>query len=412
MPKESKSEKLMKSLKIEKVEGNSSVVVPQKKSLNQIMNKLNNKNGEGKNKVTLASAKETFVRVPTGVLALDHALKGGFVKGRVHFLAGKESSYKSTICLRTIAEIQKNGGTAAWIDGEAAFDPSWAQINGVDLDKLLVLEPQTAEEAYNNMTFCILEGIDIVVLDSLNSLAVKKEMFSDEQGTEAGDISRVVMGNAQKLTSLFFRTNVMRIAKAKTCFLVIGQIRASLSANPHQNPETVTGGFAIRFYSSISIETRAMTGKTNAIVDANDDVIGKKFEFKITKNKTGKADKKVEFTTYGNLVDNYTAMLQIGLEDEFIQKPNNKTYICNGKSYNGKAAMIEALVTNSDNCYTWCEQQMREKMGANIYYPNPFEKAQEIAAAKAINIHEDENQVLLTDEEISALPPEDDNEEE
>lgn len=405
MAKISKTEKLLQTLNVEKVDG---VEAPKQKTLAQMMNKFNNKKGDNLNKASLGSTKENVSRIPTNILALDYKLRGGIPRGRITFLAGKESSLKSTVCLRTIASVQKVGGLACYVDAERTFDPEWAKLHGVDLEKLVLLEPKTAEEAYNDMTYWILEGIDVVVLDSLNALAPRKEVFADEKGTEAANIEINAMGVAPKMMSQWLRTNTPRIHAAQTAFMVIGQIRSNLNAGPYGNPDTITGGQAIRFYSTILLETRQLTGKTNEIRDENDNVIGKPFEYKVSKNKLGKADSKIQFNVYGPTIDNYTSMLSVCLEEEIIQKPNNKTYICDGVSYNGKGAMIEALVNQSTGAYSYCEEKLREKMGSNIYYPNPYQKAQDIAAAKALPIHTDENGVLLTDEEISQLQEEPD----
>jgi recombination protein RecA len=396
MAKKSASDKLIEKIELENAE-------PQKKSLSQIAAKLNTKNGTNSAKAEIASKKKGLVRIPTGILPLDYALRGGFPRGRVVLLGGRESSWKSTICLRTIAQVQKLGGTAAYIDAERTFDPDWAVAQGVILEQLLILEPETAEQAYNNMTTVILEGIDVVVLDSLNTLSVKKEMWEDDKGSEVATIEKEAMGIAQRKTSQFLRNNLGRISKAKTLLMVIAQIRDSLAIGPYGNPEVVVGGHAIKFASSITLATRQMTAKDKIYRDNENNIVGKTFSFKVDKNKTGREGIEDEFIAYGSTLDNYTSMLKIGLKEGFIQRPNNKTYICNGKNFNGKAAMLEGLVDDSTGLYDFCEKMLFSIMGTKVYAYNPYEKKQEIEDAAAIEINEDDEGTLIPDEELDKM---------
>ena len=339
--------------------------------------------------------------IPTGVLSLDYRLKGGMPRGRIVLLSGAESSFKSTICLRTIAQAQKISKevNCVYLDVERSFSPAWAEAHGVDLERLLVLKPETAEEAYNNLTTCVMEGVDVLVLDSLNTLAVKKEMFADDKGVEAAGIETEAMGVAQRKTSQWLRNNVGRIAKSKTLFMVITQLRDNLSAGLYGPKSTSVGGRAIRFYSSLSIDTRQLLGSTNEIKDENDEIVGKQYEFKFSKNKVGRDGLVDQFTAYGSMIDNYSAMLKIGLKEGFIERPNLKTYVINGIKYNGKNATLEALFDETTKAYEFCEKKLRETMGSNIYQYNPYKKAIEIADAKAVNVNEDEDGILIPEDE-------------
>jgi len=402
--KKTASEKL-----VQKVEMDS--LAPVKKTLSQIANKLNSKLGVNGNKVELASKKKGIVLIPSGILSLDYRLRGGFPRGRVVLLAGAESSWKSTICLRTIAEAQKLGGTAAYVDAERTFDPKWAKAHGVDLEQLLILEPETAEQAYNQMTTCVLEGIDVVVLDSLNTLSVRKEMYADDKGVEAAGIETEAMGVAQRKISQWLRNNLGRMAKAGTLLLVITQLRDNLNAGMYGNPNTVTGGRAIKFASSLTLATRQLLGKTNEIRDENDEIVGSQYEFKFDKNKLGRAGISDQFIAYGPMLDNYNSIMKIGIKEGFIQRPNNLTYEVNGVKYKGKQAMLEALVDPSTGIYALCEKLLREKMGSAIYQYNPYEKAQEIQEALAIPVNEDDDGVLFSDEELERIADEANKEE-
>jgi recombination protein RecA len=380
------SEKLVKKVEMDSI-------TPAKKTLSQIANKINSKLGANGSKAELGSKKKGLVLIPSGVLPLDYRL----------LLAGAESSWKSTICLRTIAQAQKAGGTAAYIDAERTFDPKWAKAHGVDLDQLLIIEPETAEQAYNNMTTCILEGIDVVVLDSLNTLSVKKEIYADDKGVEAAGIETEAMGVAARKTSQWLRNNLGRMSKSGTLLLVITQLRDNLNAGMYGNPNTVTGGRAIKFASSITLATRQLLGKTNEIRDENDEIVGKKFEFKVDKNKTGRDGVSDQFDAYGSMLDNYNSMMKIGVKEGFISRPNNKTYVVNGVSYNGKNNMLEALVDENTGVYAFCEKALREIMGSTIYQYDPYAKSKEIEEALAVEINDDDDGVLIPDEELEAL---------
>lgn len=391
MAKKSPSEKLITKIDME-------VIEPKKKTLAQIANKLNSKISTNGNKVQLASQKEVLELIPSGILSLDYRLRGGFPRGRIVLLAGAESSWKSTMCLRTIAQVQKLGGTAAYIDAERTFARDWAEAQGVDLEQLLIVEPETAEQAYNQMSQLILDGVDVVVLDSLNTLSVKKEMYADDKGVEAAAIEIEAMGIAQRKTSQWLRNNLGRISKAKTLVLVIAQLRDNLSAGMYGNPNTITGGRAIKYASSITLATRQLLGKTNEIRDENDDIVGKQYEFKIDKNKTGREGMTDQFIAYGAILDNWGSMLKIGLKEGFIQRSSKKTYVVNGVSYNGKGAVLEALVSNA-SVYEYCEKALQVILGSTIYQYNPYEKAKEVEEALAVPVNEDDDGILIPDDD-------------
>jgi recombination protein RecA len=392
--KKTPSEKLVQKVEMD-------AIVPAKKSLAQIANKINSKK-KYNGKVELASKKEAIVRIPTGILALDYILKGGFPRGRINLLAGGESSWKSTICLRTIAEVQKLGGRAAYFDVERTFDPVWAGAHGVDLDQLLVLEPETAEEAYNQMTEIILSDVDVVVLDSLNTLSVKKEMFADDKGMEAAGNETEAMGVAQRKISQWIRNNTGRIAKSKTCMLVISQLRDNINAGMYGNPNVVVGGRAIKFAASVTLATRQLLGKTNEVRDEESgEIVGKSYECKIEKNKTGRADITAQFTAYGEFLDNMDTMLNVGVKEGIIQKPNNKTYVINGVTYNGKGKAKTALCDK--DIYNSCYNELIKHMGTTLYKYNPYEKQAALEAAAAIPINENDDGEIIPDESLENL---------
>lgn len=399
MPKKS-SDKLIQSIEMTEI-------IPMKKSLAQLRNKINKKSVNG-NKAVMASDKNKIIRIPSGILEIDNALGGGFAVGRIVLLAGGESSYKSTICLRTIVEVQKRGGTAAWVDAERAFNKDWAIAQGVDLEQLLILEPETAEEAYNLMTDCILEGVDILVLDSLNTLVVRKEMFADEKGLEAASIEKNAMGVPQKLASQWFRTAMGRIDKAGTLMLVISQMRDNLNAGMYGNPNVIVGGRAVKFAASMILMTRIVGGKDGRIMDKGDKQIGQKYEVKVEKSRFGGANKVAEFTAYGAMIDNFSSMLKIGMDRGFIERIGTKTYICREKNYNGKGAMMQALHDDQE-LFTWCMNKVQEAMDVSIFSFNPYSKDDVDAKAEALIAAKEH---IQTDEDGIMTPEEDDDSEE
>ena len=391
------SQKLIKKISVEEIDPN--IELPKKKSLAQIAAKINARHKGSTEKIQLGTQQASLERIPTGILEVDYKLKGGFVRGRFALLAGGESSWKSSTCLKTISEVQKLGGTAAYIDGERSFDPDYAKALGVDLTQLLVVKPDTAEQTYNDMTQLILEGIDVIVLDSLNILSPKKEMYSDEQGVVAEDIEKEVMGVAQRKASQWIRNNVGRIEKANTLMLVICQLRDNLNAGMYGNPEVIVGGKAIKFISSTTILTRSVNGKDAMKKDDDGNVIGRTFEFKFEKNKTGRDKQVGQFVAYGATIDNFHSMLEIGLKEKIIERPTSKTYIIDGKNYNGKNATLEALVDSSTGAYDFCMEELRKIMGTKIYHYDPYQKQKEVEEAAAVPVNEDGDQNLIVENE-------------
>lgn len=398
MPKKTISEKLIKKIEIEET---TNVELPKKKTLAQIAAKLNSKNRDSSQKIQLASKEEAVELIPTGILEVDYRLRGGFPRGRYVLLAGAESSWKSSTCLRTIAEAQKLGGTAAYIDAEGSFDGEYAQALGVDLGNLLLIKPDTAEQTYDNMTQLVLEGVDVVVLDSLNTLSPKKEMYEDDKGTEAASIEKEAMGIAARKISQWIRNNTGRIGRAKTLLMVITQLRDNINAGAYGNPDVIVGGRAIKFISSVTILTRSLTGKEAIIKDEHDEVIGRKFAFRFEKNKMGRDKVVGEFTAYGATIDNYTAMLKIGVKEGIITRPNNTMYEVGGTDwkFKGQKVMLDALVNPATGVYDHCEKALRAIMGTRIFHYDPYQKEKDIADAATIVINEDEDQNLIPTDE-------------
>jgi recombination protein RecA len=365
MAKEKSSSKLTKLLNVENIPEEQKP----KKTLAQIAAQLNSKNPNG-NKVTLASAKSGPEVIPSGVLAVDYILGvGGLPRGRMGQIYGAESSYKSTFCLHLIASVQKQGGTAAYIDAERTYDRTWGEKHGIDSDNLLVLEPENSELALNQMTYLINEGVDVIVVDSVVALAPKKEIFDDDKGG-AADIEKEAMGVFARKMSQWCRSNIGRIAKNKTLFVFINQLRDNLNAGMFGNPTSVPGGKALKYYSSFMIAARKIGG-ADGVVKVGNEIVGHKYMFKIDKNKVSRPGREFSFTTYDSILDNYSTLIELAIKDGIIEKVNNITYSYNGETFKGKPGLLKKLY-NDENMY----DEIKNKLftNSNIASFDPFEK--------------------------------------
>eukprot|EP01031_Cornospumella_fuschlensis_P047246 gene47246-57867_t len=229
------------------------------------------------------SAMEGIEVISTGSLGLDLALGiGGLPKGRIIEIYGPESSGKTTFCLSVIAEAQKRGGLAAFIDVEHALDPKYAKVVGVKLDDLLVSQPDSGEDALNIMeTLIRSNSIDVIVLDSVAALITKAELD--------GQMGDMTMGSQARLMSQAMRKLTASIGRSNCMVIFINQIRMKIGVM-FGSPETTTGGNALKFYASVRLDIR----RTGAIKD-RDEVVGNSTRVKVVKNKVSPPFKEVEF---------------------------------------------------------------------------------------------------------------------
>lgn len=249
--------------------------------------------------------------IPTGSLSLDLALGGkGIPRGRVVEIYGAESSGKTTIALHAVANVQKAGGVAAYIDAEHALDPTWAKRIGVDLDSLLVSQPSYGEEALRIAEMLVKSNaVDVIVVDSVAALVPKNELQND--------IGEPTMGMQARLMSQALRVLNPTISKTRTCMIFINQIRQKIGVL-YGNPETTTGGIALKFYASVRLEVRPTT---NAHKNDNGDVIGKEVKVKVVKNKIAPPFRVAEFSLmYDRGIDYEGDVLKVGVDDEVLNK--------------------------------------------------------------------------------------------
>lgn len=247
--------------------------------------------------------------ISTGILALDLALGvGGFPRGRVVEIYGPESSGKTTVALHTIAQAQKNGGIAAFIDAEHALDPIYARHLGVDTTNLLVSQPDTGEQALEICELLVRSGgIDIVVIDSVAALVPKAEIEGDMGDSHVGLQARLMSQALRKLTGI--------ISKSKTTVIFINQLREKVGIM-FGNPETTTGGRALKFYASVRVNIR----KGEAI-KMREETLGNRTRAKVVKNKVAPPFKLAEFDMmYGEGVSHEGTLIDIGVNMEIIQK--------------------------------------------------------------------------------------------
>ena len=281
-----------------------------KKALAAAMGQIDKQFGKGSiMRMGDSQASRNIDAVSTGSLGLDIALGiGGLPKGRVIEIYGPESSGKTTLTLHAIAEMQKAGGTAAFIDAEHALDPIYAQKLGVDVDNLLVSQPDTGEQALEITDSLVRSGaVDIVVVDSVAALTPKAEIEGDMGDSHMGLQARLMSQALRKLTANIKRTN--------TLVIFINQIRMKIGVM-FGSPETTTGGNALKFYASVRLDIR----RIGAIKKA-DEILGNETRVKVVKNKVAPPFKQVEFDIlYGQGISREGEVIDLGVKQGFIEK--------------------------------------------------------------------------------------------
>lgn len=308
------------------------------KALEQVLSQIEKQYGKGSiMKLGQGAADSNIEVIPTGCLALDIALGiGGVPRGRIVEIYGPESSGKTTVALHVIAETQKMGGIAAFVDAEHALDPAYAAKLGVNLDDLYVSQPDTGEQALGITENLVRSGaVDIVVIDSVAALTPKAEIEGDMGDSHVGLQARLMSQALRKLTGV--------INKSKTCVIFINQLREKVGVM-FGNPETTPGGKALKFYASIRIDVR----KADALKDA-DGLIGNKTKAKVVKNKLAPPFKTAEFDIiYGQGVSQEGCLLDIGVEYGVIEK-SGAWFSYNGEKFaQGREKARDYLKANPD----------------------------------------------------------------
>jgi len=283
---------------------------------------------------------EELESISSGSLTLDHALGvGGYPKGRVVEIYGPESSGKTTLTLHAIAECQKAGGIAAFIDAEHAFDRYYAQNLGVDIDELIISQPDNGEQALEITDNLIRSGaIDIIVIDSVAALTPKSEIEGEMGDSKMGLHARLMSQALRKLTS--------NISKTKCTVMFINQLREKIGVM-FGNPETTTGGNALKFYASIRLDIRRST----QIKDTNGNVLGNKTRVKVVKNKVAPPFKLSEFDImYSKGISKMGEIIDLGVEHGIIDKSGSWFSYGETKLGQGRDSVKAILTDNPDLC--------------------------------------------------------------
>lgn len=308
------------------------------KALKLTLDKLDKTYGKGTVMKMGDAAVEDVEVIPTGSLGLDVALGvGGYPRGRVIEIYGPESSGKTTLTLHAMAEAQKKGGIAAFIDAEHAFDRGYAEKLGVDVENLIISQPDNGEQALEIADNLIRSGaIDIVVIDSVAALTPKSEIEGEMGDSKMGLHARLMSQALRKLTG--------SISKTKCTVIFINQLREKIGVM-FGNPETTTGGNALKFYASVRLDIRRST----QIKDTNSNATGNKTRVKVVKNKVAPPFKQVEFDImYGEGISKVGEIIDLGVDFEIIKKAGSWFSYDETKLGQGRDAVKALLLDNPE----------------------------------------------------------------
>jgi recombination protein RecA len=324
------------------------------KALKLTMDKIDKDFGKGS--VMMMNEKTHIEQevISTGSIGLDVALGiGGLPKGRVVEIYGPESSGKTTLAIHVIAEAQKKGGMCAFIDAEHAFDSAYAQKLGVDIDNLLISQPDYGEQALEIADRLILSGaLDVVVIDSVAALVPKGELEGEMGDSKMGLQARLMSQALRKLTATISKTN--------SCCIFINQLREKIGVM-FGNPETTTGGNALKFYASVRLDIRRQTQ-----IKDGDNIIGNHIKVKVVKNKVAPPFRTAEFDIiYGEGISKVGEIIDMGVELGIVQKSGSWFSYNNDKLGQGREAVKQLMIDNPEMAAE-LELKIREKIKENM----------------------------------------------
>ncbi len=328
-----------------------SVAVDKGKAVDSAMSQIERQFGKGS---IMKLGSRPIVDIPvisTGSIALDRALGiGGFPRGRVVEVYGPESSGKTTLALHAVANAQKQGGIAAFIDAEHALDETYARKLGVNCDELLVSQPDTGEQALEIADMLLRSGaIDVIVIDSVAALVPRAEI--------EGEMGDAHMGLQARLMSQALRKLTGTIGKTNTCLIFINQIRMKIGI-VFGNPETTTGGNALKFYASVRLDIRRQGAIKNG-----QDVVGNRTKVKVVKNKMAPPFKEAEFDVmYGEGISTVGDLLDVGVDAGIIDK-SGAWYSYNGERIGQGRENVKSFLKDNPEVSDAINQQVREAVG-------------------------------------------------
>ena len=323
------------------------------KALQSTLDKLEKTYGKGTVMKLSDEKVQDIPAIPTGSLGLDIALGiGGIPRGRVIEIYGPESSGKTTLTMHCIAEAQRRGGLAAFIDAEHAFDKNYAEKLGIDTENLLISQPDNGEQALEIADHLIRSGaIDIIVIDSVAALVPKGEL--------EGEMGESKMGLQARLMSQALRKLTGTISKTGCSCIFINPLREKIGVM-FGNPETTTGGNALKFYASVRLDIR----RIGQIKEGADDITGNRVKVKVVKNKVAPPFKVVEFDImYGKGISKSGEIVDLGVEVEVIQKSGSWFSYSGNKLGQGRDA-VKQLIEDNPELMDELEKKIKEKLGA------------------------------------------------
>ena len=304
------------------------------------------------------SSVASVPRISTGSISIDYALGiGGVPRGRVVEIYGPEASGKTTLALQVIAQAQHIGGNAAFVDAEHALDPTYARKLGVDLDNLLVSQPDNGEQALEIVEVLVRSGgVDVVVVDSVAALVPRAEIEGEMGDAQVGLQARLMSQALRKLTGV--------VSKSRTCLVFINQLREKIGVM-FGSPETTTGGRALKFYSSVRIDIR----RIGAIKDA-DRVVGGRTRVKVVKNKLAPPFREAEFDLmYGQGISREGDLLDLAVDRNIIEK-SGTWFSYSGERLGQGRENVKRLLTEKPELFTAIEQRVRTELGL-VQEPEP-----------------------------------------
>jgi len=308
----------------------------------------------GKGSIMRLGQKDGIPAIPsisTGAISIDYALGvGGVPRGRVVEIYGPESSGKTTLALQVIAQAQKTGGMAAFVDAEHALDAAYAQKLGVDLDNLLVSQPDNGEQALEIVEVLVRSGsVDVVVVDSVAALVPRAEIEGEMGDAQVGLQARLMSQALRKLTGV--------VSKSKTCLVFINQLREKIGVM-FGNPETTTGGRALKFYASVRIDIRRI-----AAIKDGDQVVGGRTRVKVVKNKVAPPFREAEFDImYGEGISREGDLLDLAVDRKIVDK-SGTWFSYSGERLGQGRENVKQFLRDNPATFAAIDQRVRKELG-------------------------------------------------